>query len=365
MNRSPQVVQASYMGRLHDPVIAGANFCTLANHRQSLANTGGNLQTSAAVTLQASDVVVQICGSALGAFPGSECVGVVAEAGAAAQHLAGQSVLVPRILPCGECSCCRRGAVLTCPQRRSRPSTPQSYEVLPARYLLPLQPPFVDAAPLSDSLWQFAALADALLTPYAGLVRAGVSPGTVCVVLGLGVRSALTAVLAEALGLFVVRFSAEDAARLDPAGARQRVAELATAQGLPLAGACIIETIGSDAARARAILMAEPASTVLLLERSQPLGGTIGGLVGEPQGGAQLVSLATLEHVVAMQAQVVAVAPHPDLLPELLALCTRTRLDLAQHTRAVAVEEAEAVMEARRCGQESDQRLPIVVFPPP
>jgi len=68
---------------------------------------------------------------------------------------------------------------------------------------------------------------------------------------------------------------------------------------------------------------------------------------------------------VAMQAQVAAVAPHPDLLPELLALCTRTRLDLAQHTRAVAVEEAEAVMEARRCGQEGDQRLPIVVFPPP
>lgn len=68
-------------------------------------------------------------------------VGVVAEAGAAAQHLAGQAVLVPRILPCGECSCCRRGAVLTCPHRRSRPSVPQPYEVLPARYLLPLHPP--------------------------------------------------------------------------------------------------------------------------------------------------------------------------------------------------------------------------------
>lgn len=364
MNRSPQVVHASYMRRLHGPAPVGANFCTPTNPPVALANVGDSLATSAAVTIPASDVAVRICGSALGAFPGAECVGIVEEAGDAAQHLAGQAVLLPRVLSCGECSCCRRGAVLACPQRRARPVRPQPFEVVPARYLLPVAPPYVRVAPPAETLWQLALLSDALLTPYTGLVRAGVSPGTVCVVLGQGFRAQLAAVMAEALGLFVVRFSAQEAVQLDPAAARQRVAELANAQGLPLAGACIVETVGSDAARARAVLMAEPASSVLLLERSLPLGGADveGRLVAEPEAGAQLVSVAVLQHVVAMQAQVLAVAPHPDLLPELLALCGRAQLDLASHTRAVRADEIEAVMATRRSGQETDLRLPIVQF---
>ena len=321
------------------------------------------MQTSAAVTLQPGEVAVSVRGSALGAFPGAECVGLVVDAGAAALHLQGQAVIVPRILSCGECPSCRRGAVIACPQRRARSTVPQAYEVVPARYVLPLVPPFVGQSPLSDSLWQYAALADGLLAPYTGLVRAGVSPGTVCVVLGVGTRAALTAALAEALGLFVVQFQPDDYARLDPDSARRRVAELAQAQGLPLAGACIVETVGSDAARARAIRMAEPASSILLLERSQPLGGSLGQLVAEPQGGAQLVSVAVLDSLLSSQSQVLAVAPHPDLLTELLSLCERCRIDLSSLTRPVAVEEIEAVMEARRCGLEADLRLPVVQYP--
>ncbi len=321
------------------------------------------MQTSAAVTLQASEVAVSVGGSALGAFPGAECVGLVVDAGAAALHLQGQAVIVPRILPCGECPSCRRGAVIACPQRRARPTVPQAYEVVPARYVLPLVPPFVSQPPLSDSLWHYAALADGLLAPYTGLVRAGVSPGTVCVILGMGIRAALAAAIAEALGLFVVQFQPEEYAALDPAAARRRVADLAQAQGLPLAGACLVETVGSDAARARALRMAEPASSIVLLERAQPLGGLSGQLVAEPQGGAQLVSVAALESLLSSQSQVLAVAPHPDLLTELLALCERSRIDLSTLTRPVAVEEVEAVMEARRCGLETDPRLPVVVFP--
>lgn len=320
------------------------------------------MQTSAAVTLQASEVAVSVCGSALGAFPGAECVGVVVDAGPAALHLQGQVVVVPRILPCGECPSCRRGAVSSCPQRRTRPTAPQAYEVVPARYLLPLISPFVSQSPLSDSLWQYAVFADGLLAPYTGLVRAGVSPGTVCVVLGVGIRAVLTAALAEALGLFVVQFQPEEYARLDPAAARRQVAAQAQAQGLPLAGACIVETVGSDAARARAIQMAEPASSILLLERSQPLGGSSGQLIAEPQGGAQLVSVAVLESLLSSQSQVLSVAPHPDLLPELLALSERCRLDLSKLTRPVPVEEVEAVMESRRCGLDTDLRLPVVQF---
>ena len=63
-------------------------------------------------------------GSALGAYPGSEVVGVVGEispsesetATASQGARAGQLVLVPRLLPCGECRPCRRGRVSICSQ---------------------------------------------------------------------------------------------------------------------------------------------------------------------------------------------------------------------------------------------------------
>lgn len=315
------------------------------------------------MTLQAGEVAVRIYGSALGAFPGAESVGVVEEAGGAAQHLLGHAVLLPRILPCGECPACRRGAGLACPQRRSRPVRPQLREVVPARYLLPLVPPLCDAIPATENLWPFAILADALLTPYSGFVRAGAGAGTVCVILGQGLRADLTAVVADSMGLLVERFTDEESARLDPQAARQVVAERAAAKGLSLAGAIVVDTVGSDAARARAVRMAEPAGTVLLFERAQPLDGSPGLLSAEPQGGSSLCSLSVLEHVVAMQAQLVAAVPHPDLLPELLSLCARTHVDFIQLVREVSPTEIDAVMAARRAGQETDRRLPVVRFP--
>ena len=362
MNRSPQVEHASYMRRLHDPACVGANFCS-QSAATALANGGAILQTSAAVSLQAGEVAVRIYGSALGAFPGAESVGVVEEAGGAAQHLVGQAVLVPRLLPCGECPACRRGAVRACPQRRNRPVRPCLREVVPARALLPLVPPFVDASPATENLWPYAVLSDALLTPYSGFVRAGVCAGTVCVVLGQGLRADLTALVADSLGLVVERLSPSDEERLDPAAARREISVRAAAQGLALAGAVIVETVGSLAARARAVQMAEPAGTVLLYEPSQPLDGSAGQLVAEPQAGAALSSLAALAHIVDMQAQLIAVAPHPDLLPELLSLCARTQIDFTKLTREVSPSDMDNVMAARRCGQDGDSRLPVVRFP--
>lgn len=315
------------------------------------------------MTIQASEVSVRIYGSALGAFPGAELVGVVEESGAAAQHLSGQAVLVPRILSCGECPVCRRGAVLACPLRRTRPVRPQIREVVPARYLLPLRPPFVEASPLTEDLWPYAVFVDALLTPYSGLVRAGVSPGTVCVVLGQGVRAELAAVVADSLGLAVERFAADEYAQLDSAACRRVLAERASAQGLSLAGSVVIETVGSDAARAKAAQLAEPAGTVLLLEPSQLLDGGVVGRVAEPQAGTSPSGLAVLDHVVSMQAQLVAVAPLPDLLPELLSLCARTRVDIHRLTREVSPADIDTVMADGRHGGTTDQRLPIVRFP--
>jgi threonine dehydrogenase-like Zn-dependent dehydrogenase len=76
---------------------------------------------------------IAVVGSALGAYPGAEIVGVVQavpsiDDGASGSAMAlqpGQVVLVPRLLPCGECDSCRRGRVAICPQRLARPRRPQ------------------------------------------------------------------------------------------------------------------------------------------------------------------------------------------------------------------------------------------------
>lgn len=331
------------------------------------------------VASAACDVEVEVLGSALGAHPGAEIVGVVRAAGESAGHLLGRTVLVPRVLGCGECDLCRRGRLGSCPSLAARPQRPQATEKLPARFLLPLEPPYVAAAPAPDMVPLYAALSDGLLAPYSGLVRAGVGPGMLCVVLGTGSRAALATVAARSLGSQVAVLSDDaeeqailcqppyralrglDARALDHEAVGAALRQLCGEVGLPWHGLCVLETSGSDAGRARALSVLGTGGTAVLLERSQlldanPAGPGVGGL-------------ALLEKVVAAGCQIIgASAPYPDLLPELVALVERAGLEpeLATLTRRLAPADIDAVLARRRSGQESAAervQLPIVCYP--
>ena len=294
-------------------------------------------------------------------------------------------MLIPRVIACGECEACRRGRLTVCSTRTERPRRPIEREVLPARFLLPLEPPFVATAPEPAALWPYAAVSDGLLAPYSGLVRAGVTPGTLCIVLGGGVRAALCAVVVRALGGVAVvcapradereqllappyhAHAALDPSALDPDAARAQVRELAAAAGLPVHGAVLIETTGSDAGRARALGMSEAGGTVILLSRGHvPADETApatGALAAEPVGGPGLTGVALLERVTEEQCQILgAGAPHPDLLPELLALLARAQIDPSTLVRPVDVGSIDAVMAERRAGQAASLALPVVRF---
>jgi len=347
---------------------------------------------------------IVVLGSALGAYPGAELVGVVSatassDAGselplAAAQP--GQIVLVPRLLPCGECESCRRGRVAICPQRLARPRWPQPRETLPLRFLLPLAPPFCSALPDAADLFRYAALSDALLAPYSALVRTGVGPGMLCAVSGQGFRAALSAVVARAMGAAVVLVSpglnASDRDRLlaapfealqvlsdeagDASAVRSHLREIAVAAGLPPHGICVVETSGSDAGRAYALGLLERGGTALLLDRMQPLGSSEtsattrdAGAAGMPSlvmdlpAGPAHGSLALLDRAAAEGCQVLGGGSvHPDLLVELLALCERARIDLRALTRRIEPSEVEATMAQRRQGLGDRLTLPIVDY---
>lgn len=308
-------------------------------------------------------------------------MGIVRATGASAAHLADRCVLVPRLLPCGECEPCRRGRVAVCATRHPRPRQLVEKEVVPARFLLPLEPPFVQATPPPDSWWRYAALSDALLAPYSGLVRVGQSPGGLCVVLGGGARAAAAVLVVRALGCQAVvlcpradererlcappyaALAALDPAAHDSDSACRVLRELAVNAGLLPHGLTLIETTGSDAGRARALGLLEAGGVAILLDRSEPLGegaapaSLAAPLIADPS----VAGMALLERVSNQGCQILGAGPgHPDLLPELVALLERAQLDLGSWTRAVAPDAVAAELADRRAGRGDQLTLPIV-----
>jgi len=157
---------------------------------------------------------------------GHEISGVVAEMGpGSVGRSVGDRVLVPSVLPCGDCEYCRAGRGNICPHLKMPGNHLDGgfaeYVRIPARDLVPL-PPDLDLA-------RSAVIADALTTPYHAVVhRAGVRSGEWVVVVGcggVGINAVQFAVAAGANVIAVdLRAEKRDAARrlgacetLDPA----------------------------------------------------------------------------------------------------------------------------------------------------
>lgn len=147
---------------------------------------------------------------------GHEVSGRVVAAGAAAQGWLGQAVIVPAVLPCGECDLCRRGLATICRAQKMPGNDIQggfaSHIVVPARGLCPVDEARLAAAGLT--LPQVSIVADALTTPYQAVRRAGVEPGDVAVVVGVGGVGGYCAQIAHAFGAAVVVVDV-DARKLD------------------------------------------------------------------------------------------------------------------------------------------------------
>jgi 6-hydroxycyclohex-1-ene-1-carbonyl-CoA dehydrogenase len=119
---------------------------------------------------------------------GHEISGHVVEAGAGAESWLGKAVIVPAVLPCGQCDLCQRGLTTICRAQKMPGNDIEggfaSHIVVPARGLCE-----VDLARLAQAglaLPQVSVVADALTTPYQAVRRAGVAPGSVAVVIGTG-----------------------------------------------------------------------------------------------------------------------------------------------------------------------------------
>lgn len=134
---------------------------------------------------------------------GHEVVGTVVAAAPPHESLLNAAVIVPAVLPCGECVFCQGGRANACPKQRFPGSDSNggfaTHELLPASALVPLSnvPDTVDRRALS-------VVADAVSTAYQAVRRSGLGDGDVGVVVGAGGVGAFVAQVARAMGALVI-----------------------------------------------------------------------------------------------------------------------------------------------------------------
>jgi 6-hydroxycyclohex-1-ene-1-carbonyl-CoA dehydrogenase len=144
---------------------------------------------------------------------GHEISGTVVAAGEDAEAWQGKAVIVPAVLPCGECDLCLRGASTIC-RRQKMPGNDihggfATHIVVPARGLCEVD--LVRLARAGLTLADVSIVADAVTTPYQAVHRAGVRPGSLVVVVGAGGVGGYCVQIAHAVGGHVVAVDVDDA----------------------------------------------------------------------------------------------------------------------------------------------------------
>ena len=131
---------------------------------------------------------------------GHEIVGKVV---AGPAKLMGHTVIVPAVLPCGECAFCRSGRGNACPTQ-AMPGKDihggfATHVLVPARPLVP-----VDVAPEGFDLRELSVVADAVSTAYQAVQRSNLGSGDVAFVVGAGGVGAFIVQIAHAEGAHVI-----------------------------------------------------------------------------------------------------------------------------------------------------------------
>ena len=135
---------------------------------------------------------------------GHEVVGTVIAAGPAHAALVGRMVLVPAVLPCGDCEYCRAGRGNACVDQKMPGNDVHggfaSHLLVPALPLVPVDQ-FVKT---ERDARELSVVADAVSTAYQAIRRSGLQPGDAAFVVGGGGVGGFVTQIAHALGARVV-----------------------------------------------------------------------------------------------------------------------------------------------------------------
>ncbi len=150
---------------------------------------------------------------------GHEISGTVVATTEASRHLHRKQVIVPAVLPCGECELCRAGRENIC-QHQKMPGNDfdggfASHVVVPGRFLCVL-PSDLGSFRLAD----LGVVADAITTPYQSLKRSQLKAGELAIVVGVG-----------GVGIYMVQHAKNVGAHVVAIDVDEKRLAVATAQG--------------------------------------------------------------------------------------------------------------------------------------
>lgn len=209
---------------------------------------------------------------------GHEISGTVVEGDA---RWKGKHVIIPAVLPCGECDLCRKGRSNIC-RKQVMPGNDlhggfASHITVPDRFLCEVP----DAVLREHPLEHLAVIADAISTPYQVLKRSELEPGDLAIVIGVGGVGIYGALIARILGAKVIALDISDE-KLQRAAAhgvegtlnikglgakavKERVKELAKGMGAPSLGWKIFEISGTKAGQELAFSLITFTSTLSIV----------------------------------------------------------------------------------------------------
>jgi 6-hydroxycyclohex-1-ene-1-carbonyl-CoA dehydrogenase len=196
---------------------------------------------------------------------GHEISGTIVATGPGAEAWQGKAVIVPAVLPCGECDLCRQGSSTIC-RHQKMPGNDihggfASHIVVPGRGLCEVDLARLERAGLT--LADVSIVADAVTTPYQAVRRAGVRAGSLVVVVGAGGVGGYCVQIARAVGGHVVAIDVDDAKleaigqhgaeltlnsrALDPKALKAAIGDFARREGLAATEWFIFECSGTAA----------------------------------------------------------------------------------------------------------------------
>ena len=201
---------------------------------------------------------------------GHEISGRVMETGEGVERLQGQAVVIPAVIPCGECDLCRRGKGTLC-RAQKMPGNDihggfASHINVPATGLCPVDEGGLAA--IDMTLPEVSVLADAVTTPYQAVKLAEMERGDLAIVIGVGGVGGYAVQIAHALGATVVAIDVDrgkldllagfgaamtiDATEVDGREIKKRIRGFAKQQGLRATEWKIFECSGTTAGQATA-----------------------------------------------------------------------------------------------------------------
>ena len=197
------------------------------------------------------------------------------------EHLKGKNVIIPAVLPCGDCELCNKGRSNMC-QNQLMPGNDfhggfASHIVVPHKFLCPVPDSILE----NYSLEELSVIADAISTPYQVMKKSELEKGDLAIIIGVGGVGIYGALIAKIMGAKVLAIDISDeklanakkhgvdacinSRGLNPKEIKEKVREIAKEVGASKYGWKIFEISGTTAGQELAFSLLTFTSTLSIV----------------------------------------------------------------------------------------------------